>query len=112
MVSLATTQIPEFGDEMESPHTGYQILAINGADYLTMQSGGTLFDPNREIMSMAMASSCGSAKLVDFTRMWQMLLLPSRHFFLIFHIDPLPPCSAAIGPTPGAGDLLANQYLQ
>lgn len=92
---LATTRIPDFGDEMESPHTGYQELSTNATSPSPiMQSGGIFFNPNQEIMSMAPISSYSSEKLADFTRMWQTvgLLQPTLHFFLIFQINFLPPC--------------------
>lgn len=109
VISLATTRVPEFGDEMESPHTGYQGLSTNAAGSPTMQSGGAAFDPNQEIMSMASVSSYNSAKLADFARAWQTLLRPSYHFFLIFQIDPLPPCDFGIGFTPSVNDQSASR---
>lgn len=90
VMSLATTRVPDFGDEMENPHTGYQELSTD-AGSPNMQYGGIIFDPSQEIMSMAPISSYNSAKLADFTRMWQTLLQPARHFFLIFQIDLLTP---------------------
>lgn len=89
---LATTRIPDFGDEMESPHTGYQELSTNASRPI-LQYSGPAFNPNQEIMSMAPISSYNPAKLADFTRMWQTLLQPARHFFLIFQIDFPPPSS-------------------
>lgn len=110
IISLATTRIPEFGDEMEGPHTGYQALSTDATSSPTMQTGGTLFDPNQEIMSMASVSSSNSAKLADFTRVWQTLLQPSRHFFLIFQIDSFPPSDLIFRITPSTNGLMASQH--
>ncbi len=111
VMSLATTRIPEFGDEMESPHTGYQALSTDATSSPTMQTGGALFNPNREIMSMASVSSSNSEKLADFSRVWQMLLQPSHHFFLIFQIDPLPPSDLIFGIAPSTSGSSASQHL-
>ncbi len=110
-ISLATTRIPEFGDSMESPHTGYQGLSTNVAGFPTMQCGGANFDPNQEIMSMASLSSNGSTKLADFARMWQTLLRPSHHFFLVFLIDCLPPWDMSIGSPSTAGMPSASSQI-
>ena len=91
--SLATTRVPDFGNEMECPHTGYQELFFN-TNSPSMQYSGVVFDPNREIMSMAPVSSHNSSKLADFTRMWQTVLQPVQHFFLIFQIYHLDPCES------------------
>ncbi len=98
-MSLATTRVPDFGNEMEYPHTGYQELSISTSSPV-MQYGGVVFDPNREIMSMAPVSSHNSSKLADFKQMWQMILQPAQHFFLIFQIYSMQPCVPDVNFSP------------
>jgi len=90
-MTVATTRNPEFGDEMESPHTGYQVLSVN-IHAPTICPPGVSFDPNREVLSMASTTNHMPNKTADFLSLWSNLCLqPNRHFFLVFQMDPLSP---------------------
>lgn len=99
-MTMAFTRNPEFGDEMESPHTGYQALSVNIHAPVICPPDASL-DPVREVLSMVSTTNHNSTKTTEFLNLWlNSGLQPNHHFFLVFQLDPLSPYHAAPTTTP------------
>jgi len=94
---MAFTRNLEFGDRIESPHTGYQALSVN-IHAPVICSPGAFFDPDQEILLMINHNSIKTTKILN---LWSNLgLQPNHHFFLVFQLDLLSPYHTAPTPTP------------